>query len=385
MRFNDMIYGYYCKYLLKIYMRYIQAAVITIIILSSGWVSAQRPVKEFFNEDWKQCDSAVASYYRLITYDEKGSPIGTVRDYFISGELQWEGRYSFLDKYDYDNSKHDGECIWYYKNGKKQTATFYAEGLRSGKSRGWYENGTAAYESNYHNGKLSGLHVTWYESGLLQSFAYYDDGKVIGTDAYNCDEFGECSATEKYDFMPVVLSTTKKNKNNYTDYLDYGNLFGGEYGFLIAQANVKDFTINNATEKIKTTYKEEGLILTTGKEAGLKKVFKPITYNELMVITTKITHVKGAADAKSGIVFSYLDDKNYYSFTVDQTGNYEVGHFVDGAYTELAKGIAYGGSDYGYSDYYDYTGKNNKKDNKKKETYYELFIMGYKDTVQCFV
>lgn len=44
-----------------------------------------------------------ADYYRLITFDEKGKPLGKVKDYYITGELQWEGYFSYVDKY--DNSK----------------------------------------------------------------------------------------------------------------------------------------------------------------------------------------------------------------------------------------------------------------------------------------
>src|SRR5690349_6498314 len=96
--------------------KYFQVAGMIGIMMFSASLTAQKQTKEFYNEDWKQCDSAIASYYRVITYNEKGEPVGVVRDYFISGELQWEGQFSFLDKYDGYNSKHHGECTWYYKN-----------------------------------------------------------------------------------------------------------------------------------------------------------------------------------------------------------------------------------------------------------------------------
>ncbi len=352
-----------------------------IFLCFSASLVAQKTVKEFFNEDWKQCDSAVASYYRMIAYDDKGVPVGVVRDYFISGELQWEGRFSFLDKYDSYNSKHEGECTWYYKNGKKQTSTYYQNGIRSGTSKGWYENGTRSYESSYKQGQLNGVYVSWYESGLLQAFAYYENGEIIGPDAYNCDEFGECGATEKYNFFPPKISKKKKGIEDFMNMFDFNN-YGSDYGYYSCKGDVKDFTENVPSEKLKTTYKEEGLILAASKEPGIKTVFKPLNYSELLVITTKITHVKGDATAKSGFVFAYQDDKNYHSFIIDKDGNYEVGQYIDGAYTELSKGVAYAGSDYDY-DYYDYG--ETKKKTGKNEKYYELFFMSYKDTIQCFV
>lgn len=353
-----------------------------LLICLTTSIMAQKPVKEFFNAEWKQCDSAVASYYRVITYDEKGVPFGLVKDYFISGELQWEGRFSYLDKYDSYNSKHEGECSWYYKNGKKQTSTQYLDGIMTGASKGWYENGSRSYECNYKDGNLDGMYVSWFESGLLQAFAYYDKGKIVGTDAYNCDEFGECGATEKYDFNPP--KPAKGNKNDVADLFNFGNTYGSDYGYFTANADVNDLTTSISTEKIKTSYKGEGLILSTSKEAGLKKLFKPLDYSKLLVITTKISHVKGDSKAKSGLVFAYTDDKNFHQFMVDKEGNYEVGQYKDGSYTELSKGVAYASSDSDYQTYYDFS--NTTKTNKKKEEkFYELFFMSYKDTVQCFI
>lgn len=339
----------------------------------SAVLMAQKQSKEFFNADWKQCDSAVASYYRLVTYDDKGSPIGLVRDYFISGELQWEGKFSFLDKYDSYNSKHEGECIWFYKNGKKQTASYYNNGILSGPTVGWYENGSHAYTSTYKDGKLNGLYVSWFESGLLQAYAYYNNGEVVGPDAFNCDEFGECGATEKYDFFPP------KKKNEYAD---LWNSLGSDYGYFIADADEKEIAKNISEEKIKVTYKEQGLILTTSKEEGLKKIFKPYDYKKTLVITSKFSFVKGDNKAKSGMVFAYADEKNYHSFLMDKDGNYELGQYTNGTYTELSKGTAYPSS----NDYLDYDyldgGKKSKGSNEK---YFDLFIMSYKDTVQCFI
>ncbi len=353
-----------------------------LFITLSTSVFAQKPIKEFFSSEWKQCDSSIASYYRLIAYDDKGSTVGMVRDYFISGELQWEGKFSSFDSYNSYNSKYEGLCVWYHKNGKKQTATFYKKGVLAGHSTGWHENGTRAFECTYKDGVLIGTYVAWYESGLLQSYAYYNKGEIIGADAYNCDEFGECGATEKYDFFPPKPIKNKKNAD--LDLNDLLNTYGSDYGYYTAKADVKDFTTDLPEEKIKTTYKDQGLILTASKEVGTKKLFKPLDYTKLLVITTKITHVKGDSKSKSGLVFAYTDDKNYHSILVDREGNYEVGQYIDGTYSELSKGTASPSGDYNYENYYDYN-STNKKPKTKKEDYYELFMMSYKDTVQLFV
>src|SRR5512143_2073950 len=45
----------------------------------------------YMDEDFDETDDeSLAEYYRIITY-QNGKPSGTVRDYYKSGVLQWEG------------------------------------------------------------------------------------------------------------------------------------------------------------------------------------------------------------------------------------------------------------------------------------------------------
>ena len=65
------------------------------IICFSTFSFSQKNVIKYYNSDWVQTSKDSASYYREIKYDSIGKPIGLVHDYYISGKLQWEGRFNF--------------------------------------------------------------------------------------------------------------------------------------------------------------------------------------------------------------------------------------------------------------------------------------------------
>src|SRR5262245_20011779 len=77
----------------------------------------------YFDADWKPSKKEDAAYYRKIRYDANGKPAGLVRDYYISGKLQWIGK--LLS----DNPEtNDSVCIWFYENGKRSSLVHYKEG-----------------------------------------------------------------------------------------------------------------------------------------------------------------------------------------------------------------------------------------------------------------
>ncbi len=78
----------------------------------------------WFDKDFKPTDKLeFVQFYRLISYkDDK--PIGEVRDFYSSGQLQWEGKL-LADK---PSDQYEGEAIWYRKDGSIKSRNFYDEG-----------------------------------------------------------------------------------------------------------------------------------------------------------------------------------------------------------------------------------------------------------------
>ena len=106
-------------------------------------VSAQSQTTIYFDKDWKETYKSNAAFYREINFDYLGNPSGKIKDYFINGSLQWEG--TFLSKNytcsDAETCRFDGVCIWYYKNGRKNSEGLYRNGKSFGKVTNWDENG----------------------------------------------------------------------------------------------------------------------------------------------------------------------------------------------------------------------------------------------------
>ena len=78
----------------------------------------------YYNQDWNEVnDSALADYYRILSLDNTGKSVGKVRDYFITGEIQWEGELVSLDPDIYNNY-----CVWYNKDGTYSEVNYFING-----------------------------------------------------------------------------------------------------------------------------------------------------------------------------------------------------------------------------------------------------------------
>ncbi len=59
-----------------------------LVFLLTTTAFGQNKEKLYYNKDWKSCPKSEAEFYRLVTFDAKGNPLGKVYDYYITGELQ---------------------------------------------------------------------------------------------------------------------------------------------------------------------------------------------------------------------------------------------------------------------------------------------------------
>ncbi|WP_243233592.1 hypothetical protein [Flavobacterium pectinovorum] len=84
------------------------------------------------------------AYTRVITNYSQKSVRYVVTDFYKNGRKKMTG--STLDR---DNLKKDGEFIYYYKNGAKQSVINYSEDHKIGKEINWYKN--QSKKSEKHN------------------------------------------------------------------------------------------------------------------------------------------------------------------------------------------------------------------------------------------
>src|SRR6478735_6016749 len=89
------------------------------LTISSGLFAQQQRVL-YFDADWVSLpDTHSASYYRIVLLDSlDDKPLTHVKDYYITGELQFEGDEADPLKM---GSLKEGLATWYYKNGQKST------------------------------------------------------------------------------------------------------------------------------------------------------------------------------------------------------------------------------------------------------------------------
>jgi uncharacterized protein len=130
------------------------------LILLCQFALAQQPVTEYYDEDFVRVRKEKAVYYRIVTYKDS-VPTGIVRDYYLSGKLQWEGK---LNK----EGRNEGWCIWYYENGNKQAEGNYTDGYAIGLHKSWYDNNILKSEGSYVPGngdERRGIWIYYYPNG----------------------------------------------------------------------------------------------------------------------------------------------------------------------------------------------------------------------------
>jgi antitoxin component YwqK of YwqJK toxin-antitoxin module len=147
--------------------------IITWIILSVPVNAFAQDTLTYFNERWEEVmtkDSA--SFYR-IGKNDFGFYDSTVRDYYITGELQMEGY--FRDQIQ------NGTFTWYFKNGKKMAIAQYVYGNFI-LQQGWDTSGLQVVKDG--NGSM-----IWYNPYDMNTRTpeIYKEGKAINNDKYEYD------------------------------------------------------------------------------------------------------------------------------------------------------------------------------------------------------
>ena len=187
----------------------------------------------YYDTNWKKSSKTEAIYYRIVGYDSENKPVGKIRDYYMSGEIQgisegaryisemddqysiFEGQITSYDKKGkivgetyrekadpsaeplrvlvtertaanmdggdeliWKSTRYPGDYVnrgyWLYE-GKPFTGVGYERFLVRGKPDGLIER-----ETTYLNGKVEGLYRFYYQNGQLRSEGNKKNGKEDG-------------------------------------------------------------------------------------------------------------------------------------------------------------------------------------------------------------
>jgi len=130
--------------------------------------------KIFYDDQWNEVnDLTQALYFRVISFDESGQPLGQVQDYYINGQLQMQGSLLSVDP-----EVLNGKCTFYYQSGQKESEGEYWNGVKIGKWTNWHENGQIHEIANFITDKRTATFGT-YESALDGNYYQYNaDGSL---------------------------------------------------------------------------------------------------------------------------------------------------------------------------------------------------------------
>ncbi len=288
-----------------------QRIVISLIVfvLFYTMTMAQKEEKIYYNIYLKACSPSEADYYRVVNYDENGSPIGPVRDYYISGNILtfYEGA-MYIDKYNMLKSVFIGKSISYYESGKIWAITFYDEnGERVlKKTKAWHENGNVAEEYN-----LS-------EDGKNGAYSMYgDDGSLWITDEYRNGEF--------ISKWLVVTGEDHFNKEFIEDFEDDKNLNG--------------WPLDEKGKAQSKIILGTGLKMENYKKTGFNQLIElPFNLNVDFEIHCSVQFIDGTKERNAGLVWGYIDQNNYNFFYISADGHFVIGNVKSGKNENLKKG-----------------------------------------------
>jgi len=281
--------------------------VLLIFVSVQQFMFGQKQEKIFYDKEWKGCSESKASFYRIVTFDSNRKPVGKIKDYFLSGELQAEADGALnIDRNNDQNSLFIGKSIGYFKSGKKEFENLYDDHGRFISNTHWYENGNKSYEEKFKNGKIDGLYATYYENGKVKFSREFNEGKPIDKWYTECDEFESCQKVFFEDFR------TKEDENKWET---------------VDVDNFKSEIIAN-----------EGILMKTKTDKGFAQwIHLPIDISNNFSIETIINFKSGEKNSGQGLIYGFKDWNNYYYYYISANGYYRIGAITDGLNLEFVK------------------------------------------------
>lgn len=250
-------------------------------------------VTEYFDANMSRCHPKKANFYREVTYETQNKPRGTVKDYYITGELAIEFSAIYLDYQDESRNFLHGKKTVYYQNGKVYNTKQFINNKLEGKRFSFYENGKKNSEENYSNGMLNGPFLVWDQKEKVKVEGIFDRGELV---------------QNKYLFHDDDLS----------GFWEYEEPF---------QKNEKQWAYEY--EKSISEITSDGNVLLTlndQNEAGYRLNFIDFQQNKNFQINAQFQKKSGKESAKFGLIFSLDNEaRNFLEFLISEDGYFTIG------------------------------------------------------------
>jgi len=289
-------------------MKKLLIAIMISIIVGGASAQVSQPMVQqtywpvVFDAYWQVVQVPLApSYYRDFKPFPDGRAGGNIRDYFVSGKLQMEGRTSSnISLAKPDEYVKEGMFTWYFENGVVSIISFFRNNQLDGFRSVFYEDGTINEESFYKAGKLDGDYKSYYKNGKLWFNAKYINGMLVDNFVEEYSESGERATVYVENFVTA--------SNNYNWQLG-------------------DFDTYSAKIEPST-----GLKMTDSdnERMGFHVVKPSILSGTPFSFGCRVSSQSGLKGANYGLTFDFIDWDNYKYYLISDNGNFSVGQFSNG-------------------------------------------------------
>ncbi len=200
-------------------------------LMGAGGLQAQNLSDTiYYDEDWKVVHKVSdAAFFRLYDGSDKSEGRKMFKDFYITGEIQSEGCYLFIDPEDDHRSVFDGESTLYHKNGNRKSVYTYSRSVLQGYCAEFDSAGVMREEGNFKDGELDGHCYQYYESGEKSADLFYVDGLLDGKQVHylggrvNGEEYFEDGVCKKdisfffgTDSVMEVFSLIDRQEETFT-------------------------------------------------------------------------------------------------------------------------------------------------------------------------
>lgn len=315
--------------------RFFLIAVLTNVFVGFSYSQSVKLDTIYYDKDWKGVSSAAfATYYRVIEVKDNPNVRGSLRDYFITGELQAEGGYLSIDRNDDKNSVFDGEITMYYKNGLVQSHVT----KRNGKAEGIYtefnETGDLCMQMEMHNDEpVYNYYVVSNKDGYSSKIRISDNTPIYESPSLSEKkvDYRDGAAWPYYTKNGIMVAMTN------TQVKDYGKWF--QISLIIANNSIApiEFDPELITSSLQKTNGQTVALEVWSSDRYMRKVRRTQNWNMALAGIGE-----GLAAAGAGYSTSTTHTNSTYNGYSNSYGN---------AYAYGSGGYAYGSYN-GYGSYH---------------------------------
>ena len=281
---------------------------IFLIFLICKNVYGQKIEKLYYNQSWKSCKKKEASFFRLVTFDDKGNSIGLVKDFYIVGkrkrQLMYESEATFIGKDDDSKTIWKGKSISYFLSGTKSAEIMRDDaGNLNGLSVRYFENSNKKEEINFKENIKNGEVVFYYSDGQVKEKGNFLDNKRTGI------------------FRGYYQNGGVKYENKFLPDGEYVDEYGEKY--ILTNIDFQNNKSFSDSSDYKTTLMENGeLFIDFNKrfEFCKKTIDTSLSGNFSIELKIRLDSILTSSNMKHGVVFNFESWENYSWFGADKYG-----------------------------------------------------------------